>query len=702
MREGKAARLAAALLACALALAAPCPARAAGGGEPARYEPGRNHSPITAFAEEFIEECQGGEWLLDETERLLNARQLSIDLLSPDMLDHVTAIGMAGRGVAGRVPKAIGRFKNLEHLLLSGNALTGELPEELFALRELKNVDLSDNLYEGGVPEGFAGLPKLEVLRLSGNRHAGGVPKALAGIGSLRVLDLSGNRLTGGVIPELGGLKNLQFLDLSGNPLGGGIPDEITSLGALEALLLWDAGLSGPIPEGIGRMKSLKYLDLAENSLTGGLPEGLSAPAGLMELTLSDNMLSGTVPDMFGGQPRLTEVHLDGNRLRGHVPDSLKALHDGGTSVTLSRNYMTGPNALAMGAADGAAVAGNFVDGLPSGHYRLTGPSYVRISTGAAVNLLPLLKNVAATGGLALPKPLLPAGDYETEVVPREFSGLVKAEADAGGIWLRALGRLPRASGGAIEVRIRANDGSAWSSCRVGLGTDAPQAGSGGGRGGAAATGAGLSQAALCLPYMKGYEDGGVRPDGKLTREEAAAMLHRISGGPEPPAAPARALFSDVGASRWSAGHIDSVRKRKLMVGYGDGTFRPGEPMTRNEFAAMLCNMAGLEPWDGAAGEDGEAFPLSDVPEDWAAPYVRAAWKAGYVTGYEDMTFRGGGRVTRAEAARMINGALGRRPEEGRGPAARNPYNDIGEGHWGYMEILEASVAHAHPRGAGE
>lgn len=46
--------------------------------------------------------------------------------------------------------------------------------------------------------------------------------------------------------------------------------------------------------------------------------------------------------------------------------------------------------------------------------------------------------------------------------------------------------------------------------------------------------------------------------------------------------------FPDVPASHWAAGAIDWVREQGLMAGYPDGTFRPEQPVTRAEAAAII------------------------------------------------------------------------------------------------------------------
>ena len=49
--------------------------------------------------------------------------------------------------------------------------------------------------------------------------------------------------------------------------------------------------------------------------------------------------------------------------------------------------------------------------------------------------------------------------------------------------------------------------------------------------------------------------------------------------------------FPDVLSDRWSAGHIARVKELGMMIGDGDGTFKPEAPLTREQMAAIICKM---------------------------------------------------------------------------------------------------------------
>lgn len=47
-------------------------------------------------------------------------------------------------------------------------------------------------------------------------------------------------------------------------------------------------------------------------------------------------------------------------------------------------------------------------------------------------------------------------------------------------------------------------------------------------------------------------------------------------------------MYKDVASTRWSARSIDRVTRRGLMSGFPDKTFRPDEPLTREQMASIL------------------------------------------------------------------------------------------------------------------
>ena len=118
--------------------------------------------------------------------------------------------------------------------------------------------------------------------------------------------------------------------------------------------------------------------------------------------------------------------------------------------------------------------------------------------------------------------------------------------------------------------------------------------------------------------------------------------------------APAGASFSDVKPGRWYYDAVTRMEADGVLTGYPDGTFRPGSPITRAQMAVMLVNMREIEP----VSSETPRFP--DVAQThWAYKYVEAAAREGFISGYQDGTFRPDRNVTYDEALTMIVALMG-------------------------------------------
>ena len=92
--------------------------------------------------------------------------------------------------------------------------------------------------------------------------------------------------------------------------------------------------------------------------------------------------------------------------------------------------------------------------------------------------------------------------------------------------------------------------------------------------------------AAARAGIIRGYSDNSFRPDQHVTREEIASILSRMIRMEY--YEPDGAVFSDVEEDRWSYHEITSLASAGILNGYGDGTFRPEQALTRGELAVLL------------------------------------------------------------------------------------------------------------------
>ena len=192
------------------------------------------------------------------------------------------------------------------------------------------------------------------------------------------------------------------------------------------------------------------------------------------------------------------------------------------------------------------------------------------------------------------------------------------------------------------------------------------------------------------LNYMVGRSAMEFVPNGNLTRAEAAAILSRLTEGFAEDGTYPAAPYSDLVSGAWYVKYINFAADKGIVNGRTDGTFDPDANITRAEFATMIANFAKIAPVDTAAVS-------TDVAGHWAEGYIAALEQAKIVTGYEDGTFKPNNSITRAEAATMVNGAIGRVPMTGLDLSVNgydNPFVDVNESQWFYGQVMEATVDH--------
>lgn len=98
--------------------------------------------------------------------------------------------------------------------------------------------------------------------------------------------------------------------------------------------------------------------------------------------------------------------------------------------------------------------------------------------------------------------------------------------------------------------------------------------------------------AANYIGYMQqfgivtGFSDGSFRPNAPVTRAQFAAIASRFEKLTE-----GTKSFTDVPSTYWAAKYINFAATRGWVTGYADGTFRPANPITRAEVAAVTCRL---------------------------------------------------------------------------------------------------------------
>jgi hypothetical protein len=203
----------------------------------------------------------------------------------------------------------------------------------------------------------------------------------------------------------------------------------------------------------------------------------------------------------------------------------------------------------------------------------------------------------------------------------------------------------------------------------------------------------GASVASSHSAYMQGFEGGLFKPEKVITRAEMATILSRVANRDSTESG---RTYSDVKAGYWASDAITKVTGMGLMSGFSDGSFKPEQPISRAEMAALATRFAA-----SGSNATGTGIGFKDITGNWAEQAIKSAQSVGYMKGYADGTFRPGNSLTRAEAVVILNRMLGRGPLYG---VEQSPWKDVPNNHWAIRDIDEASLDHSFaPRtGGGE
>lgn len=651
--------------------------------------------PKTAYAKKFIALCENQTWYINEIERLLNLEQKSLNnVKGREDFNNIRSLGLTGKGIKGKIPRAIGELSNLESLFMSDNKLGENIPNELFSLQNLSNIDLSNNEYKMNIPGGFGNMPSISKLILRGNQFKGSVPESITENTNITVLDISGNSLSGKIPDKLNNMTGLLYLAISDNPWDEGDLPVFSKLDKLKVLSMWKCNIKGEIKEEICGMTMLKVLDLAENKLEGNIPVKLKKLTNLELLSVGKNRLKGRIPDIFSNMPKLKTIDLNGNKLRGKVPESLKTIK----TAHLDNNYLTGEVL-----DDIRNNEKNFCDNEINKQYYMKTRGILIISKAENTNVYTFLRNYdTIRNSHATEKMLLDPEDYDTEII-NDPEGKVELTRNEEGIYLRAKKDIKSDENIFIEIKIKDNDGSDYSKVRMNITTFIQSPGGSYDTGKISSEDDKEKKKVIHKAYIDGYPDKSFGGEKSVTREQIAKMVTIALDIDLPDKGNIiRESFSDVKKSRWSVQYVERTKELGWLKGYGNGKFGPENSITRAELAACLVRIMSMK--ENALQENERSngaekdIVFKDVAKGkWYTNYVLQASGMKLIKGYPDGNFKPENKVTRTEAVLMINRMLGRNPnEESELLKINNPFKDLNPAYFAYLDIIEASVTHEY------
>jgi hypothetical protein len=154
-----------------------------------------------------------------------------------------------------------------------------------------------------------------------------------------------------------------------------------------------------------------------------------------------------------------------------------------------------------------------------------------------------------------------------------------------------------------------------------------------------------------CAGVISGYSDGTFRPYNNTTRGQLSKIVVLALGWtlncPQP------GHFTDVPPDNPFYCYIETAFSHGIISGYSDGTFRPGNNVTRGQLSKIIVLAMA---WPDDCVPPGH---FSDVPPSNAFfCYVETAFAYGIISGYADGTFKPGNNATRGQISKIVYQAV--------------------------------------------
>ena len=187
--------------------------------------------------------------------------------------------------------------------------------------------------------------------------------------------------------------------------------------------------------------------------------------------------------------------------------------------------------------------------------------------------------------------------------------------------------------------------------------------------------------------YMDGTGDGSFNPDGFVTRAQMCQLIYNLMT--EKPQVTRE--FSDVSDDAWYYEPVNALYSAGLIEGkYTEDAYCQNDLISRGEAVEFICRFY---------SDNGGVSDFSDVGKDSDFySVVSMASQNGWISGFDDGTFRPENPITRAELAAVMNRVLDRYADREfiKANDRVRIFTDVEPDHWAYYDITEATVEHNH------
>ena len=167
---------------------------------------------------------------------------------------------------------------------------------------------------------------------------------------------------------------------------------------------------------------------------------------------------------------------------------------------------------------------------------------------------------------------------------------------------------------------------------------------------------------------MTGTSAAAFEPETAISRAMLVTVLYRMDGKP---AVTGASGFTDVtDAAAWYCNAVVWAVSNRIVNGYGDGLFGPGDNVTRQEMVTIFYRYAQYKGYSTGSVADISAYSDAGSVSGWAVNAFRWAVKSGIISGTSATTLSPSAGSCRCEAAAVIMRFLELAQSPGAGDAA--------------------------------
>ncbi|GBF75543.1 hypothetical protein PA598K_03960 [Paenibacillus sp. 598K] len=197
--------------------------------------------------------------------------------------------------------------------------------------------------------------------------------------------------------------------------------------------------------------------------------------------------------------------------------------------------------------------------------------------------------------------------------------------------------------------------------------------------------------------YMQGYPDLTFGPQKNMTRAEVTVMFARLLVEKMDVDRRYPSRFTDVESTRWYADAIGYMEQYGIITGYADGTFKPDAQITRAEFAAIASRFDKLVAGESGMFSDVPAdywateYISSAAAKGWIQGYPDGTFKPGNAISRAEVVSLVNRMLERVADKGYVDSHT----------ATLNQYTDLIKTHWAYYDIMEATNSHDYEKSEG-